>query len=356
MAEDFVLEANKGYILGLDLDYMEYDNTAFWANNISNVELYFPSQTTISSIKQTEVTIPALGEEYRCTINRGTSEGDRRIKDSFWRCIGVPSYNEFAGEVTSGKGGSTINWQTSYSTFPFLYAWNMSDNTLTPQNTSTFAFKPMHAYLVQIQDAIYWNMVSATPSPIVARRERAEHETEHNWCLTLSKDSSFVDQTYVRMSNLEQVTNSFDFNQDLIKEMNASRSNIYTLVGYERLAANSMPIEFTNTTIIPVGVNIKTTGEYTFAMPEGTNGVGITLVDTETNVRTSLSAFNYTVNLNAGQYDSRFILEISPISQTTTGVEEINDPSSNVRKLMIDGILYIIHEGKMYDARGARVE
>ena len=356
MADTMVLRAYQGYILGLDLDYMEYDNTAFWANNISNVELYFPSQTTISSIKQTEVTIPALGEEYRCTINRGTSEGDRRIKDSFWRCIGVPSYNEFAGELTSGKGGSTINWQTSYSTFPFLYAWNMSDNTLTPQNTSTFAFKPMHAYLVQIQDAIYWNMVSATPSPIVARRERAEHETEHNWCLTLSKDSSFVDQTYVRMSNLEQVTNSFDFNQDLIKEMNASRSNIYTLVGYERLAANSMPIESTNTTIIPVGVNIKTTGEYTFAMPEGTNGVGITLVDTETNVRTSLSAFNYTVNLNAGQYDSRFILEISPISQTTTGVEEINDPSSNVRKLMIDGILYIIHEGKMYDARGARVE
>ena len=158
------------------------------------------------------------------------------------------------------------------------------------------------------------------------------------------------------MSNLEQVTSSFDFNQDLIKEMNTSRSNIYTLVGYERLAANSMPIETTNTTIVPVGVNIKTTGEYTFAIPEGTNGIGITLVDTEANVRTSLSAFDYTVNLNAGEYDSRFILEISPISPIATGVEDINDPSSNVRKLMIDGILYIIHEGKMYDARGARVE
>ena len=356
LAEDFILEAYKGYILGLDLDYMEYDNTTFWANNISNVELYFPSQTTMTTIKQTEVTIPALGEEYRCTINRGTAEGDRRIKDSFWRCIGVPSYDEFAGELKAGKGGSTINWQPEGNNFPFLYAWNMDDNTLTPQATSTFAFKPMHAYLVQIQDAIYWNLVSATPSSIVARRERAENESEHNWCLTLSKDSTFVDQTYVRMSNLEQVTSSFDFNQDLIKEMNTSRSNIYTLVGYERLAANSMPIETTNTTIVPVGVNIKTTGEYTFAIPEGTNGIGITLVDTEANVRTSLSAFDYTVNLNAGEYDSRFILEISPISPIATGVEDINDPSSNVRKLMIDGILYIIHEGKMYDARGARVE
>ncbi len=360
MAEDYVLEAYKGYILGLDLDYMGYDNTTFWANNISNVELYFPSQTTMSSIKQTEVTIPALGEEYRCTINRGTPEGDRRIKDSFWRCIGVPSYNEFAGELKSGNSsGSTIAWQTNENQFPFLYAWNMTDNSLTAQSTSTFSFKPMHAYLVQIQDAIYWNMVSATPASIVARRVAKEAEIEYNWRLEISKDSTFVDQTYVRMSNIEQVTDTFDFGQDLVKELNATRSNIYTFVGYERLAANSMPLETEQTTIVPLGLNIKTAGDYTFAMPDGTNGVGVTLVDTEANVRTSLSALDYTVSLEAGEYTGRFVLEISPIQNTPTDLGNVqgdNVQGTKARKVMIDGILYIVKDGKMYDARGARVE
>lgn len=357
MAEDFVLEAYKGYILGLDLDYMEYDNTTFWANNISNVELYFPSQTTMTTIKQTEVTIPALSEEYRCTINRGGTDGDRRVKDSFWRCIGVPSYDEFAGELKAGKGGATINWQPEGDNFPFLYAWNMDDNTLTPQATSTFAFKPMHAYLVQIQNAIYWNMVSATPSSIVARREHAANTTEYSWRLELQKDSAFVDQAYIRMSDNEQVTDTFDFGQDLSKELNYTRSNIYTMLGYERLAANSIPVKRTNTTTIPVGLNIKTTGDYTFAMPDGTSGVGVTLVDNVTNVRTSLSALDYTVNLTAGDYTDRFFLEISPVQETPTDIVNTGDGiDGNARKMIIDGLLYIVRDGKMYDATGARVE
>lgn len=359
VAQGYTLNAYQGYLLNINLNKMAYDDNTFWANNISNVELYFPSKTSMSSIQQTEVTIPALEEEYRCTINRGTAEGDRRIKDSFWRCIGVPSYNEFAGELKSGNSsGSTIAWQTSYNTFPFLYVWNMSDNTLTAQSTSNFSFQPMHAYLVQIQDAIYWNMVSATPASIVARRVAKEAESEYNWRLALSRDSLFEDQTYIRMSDIEQITDSFDFGQDLVKELN-SRSNLYTYIGYEKVAANSMPVEREQTTVVPVGVTIKNAGEYTFAMPEGTNGVGVTLVDTEANVRTSLSALDYTVSLEAGEYTGRFVLEISPIQNTPTDLGNVpsdQGQSTKAQKVLIDGILYIVKDGKIYDARGARVE
>lgn len=367
MAEDFVLEANKGYILGLDLDYMEYDNTTFWANNISNVELYFPSTVSVETLQSTNCTIPALntieGDPYRCTINRGTAEGDRRIKDSYWRCLGVPSFNIYNSALQDGSG-NTITWKTNYNwvaddaAFPFLYAWNMTDNSLTVQGTSAFNFKPMHAYLAQIPGEIRWTAVSAKPSSIVARQKNSETNVNREWRLELQKDSTFMDQTYVRMSNLEQVTDTFDFGQDLVKELNATRSNIYTFVGYERLAANSMPIQTEQTTIVPLGLNIKTTGDYTFAMPDGTNGVGVTLVDTEANVRTSLSALDYTVNLTAGQYDSRFVLEISPVQEVITDIEPVSDSSlkGRAQKKMIDGILYIVRDGKIYDARGARIE
>ena len=364
MLEDFTLKANEGYILGLDLDFMQVDNTAFWSNGISTVELYFPSTVNLETLKQTNVTIPALSSDYKCTINRGTPEGDRRVKDSYWRCLGVPSFNIYNSALKDGSG-KTIEWKTDYtwhadeSEFPFIYMWNKADNTLTAQSTSAFNFLPMHAYLVQNGGEINWTAVSAKPSSIVARQESAIMPNEYNWRITLSRDSVTEDQTYVRMTNLEQVTDSFDFGQDLVKELNTGRSDIYTFIGYERVAANSRPIETTQTTIVPMGLNIETTGDYTFSIPEGTDGVGVVLVDEATGIRTSLGALDYTVTLQQGDYTNRFYLEISPIQNTPTGLEEPTSNSSlkgRAQKRIIDGVLYIVRDGKIFDARGARVE
>lgn len=366
VAQGYKLEKNQGYILELNLKAMAADNTTFWSNGISTIELYFPSTVNQDILKQTDITIPALSDEYKCTINRGTEEGDRRVKDSYWRCIGVPSYNLYNSTLKDGSGND-ITWKTDYTwynderEFPFIYMWNKTDNTLTPQSTSAFLFQPMHAYLTQIKSAIVWTAVSAKPSSIVARRARKEATKEYNWRIELKQDTTFLDQTYVRMTDLEQVTDSFDFGQDLIKELN-SRSNIYTFIGYEKVAANSMTLHTDQTTVIPVGANITTEGDYTFALPDGADGIGVTLIDAETGTRTNLSAgMDYTVYLEKGTHDNRFWLEISPVQQTPTDIELINgengDASLNgVRKVLIDGLLYIVKDGKLFDARGARVE
>lgn len=362
VAQGYKLEKNQGYILELNLSAMAADNTTFWSNGISTIELYFPSTVNQETLKQTNCTIPALSDEYECKINRGTTEGDRRVKDSYWRCIGVPSYNLYNSTLKDGSGND-ITWKTNYTwynderEFPFIYMWNKTDNTLTPQATSAFTFQPMHAYLTQIKSAIVWTAVSAKPSSIVARRASKEATKEYNWRIELKQDTTFLDQTYVRMTDLEQVTDSFDFGQDLIKELN-SRSNIYTFIGYEKVAANSMTLHTDQTTVIPVGANITTEGDYTFALPDGADGIGVTLIDAETGTRTNLSAgMDYTVYLEKGTHDNRFLLEISPVKGTETGIDPGVDARENgVRKVMIDGLLYIVKDGKLFDARGARVE
>lgn len=364
MLEDFTLKANEGYILGLDLDFMQVDNTAFWSNGISTVELYFPSTVNLETLQQTDVTIPALSSDYKCTINRGTPEGDRRVKDSYWRCLGVPSFNIYNSALKDGSG-STIEWKTDYTwhaderEFPFIYMWNKADNTLTAQSTSAFNFLPMHAYLVQNGGEIKWTAVSAKPSSIVARKENDMPATTYEWRLTLNQDSNMVDQTFVRMTNLEQVTDTFDFGQDMSKEFNKTRSNLYSFINYERAAANCLTLNTESNTIIPLGLNIIAGGDYTLAMPDGTNGVGITLVDEATGTRTNISAgLTYPVTLEKGDYTNRFFLEISPIKTTPTGIEDVqggNVQSAKVHKVMIDGILYIVKDGKIFDARGARL-
>ena len=121
------------------------------------------------------------------------------------------------------------------------------------------------------------------------------------------------------------------------------------------VAGNVKPIR-TETTIVPVGVKIATTGEYTFSMPEGTNGVGVILVDNIAGTRTNLALEDYTVNLTQGNIDNRFMLEISPIVQSPTDIEQTSsDSKDGVRKVIVDGILYIVKDGVVFDAQGNRV-
>ena len=118
-----------------------------------------------------------------------------------------------------------------------------------------------------------------------------------------------------------------------------------------------MTLHTDQTTVIPVGANITTEGDYTFALPDGADGIGVTLIDEETGTRTNLSAgMDYTVYLEKGTHDNRFWLEISPVQQTPTDIEAVSGQPSEVRKVLIDGILYIVKDGKLFDARGARVE
>ena len=113
------------------------------------------------------------------------------------------------------------------------------------------------------------------------------------------------------------------------------------------------------TTLVPVGVKTTAAGEYTFAMPEGTNGVNVVLIDNIAGTRTNLALSDYTVTLGKGDLSDRFMLEIAPIKQMPTDIENVQEDnvhSTKVRKVMIDGILYIVKDGKVFDARGAKVK
>jgi hypothetical protein len=114
----FVLKANEGYLLSLDLSQMEYDDTThFWRNQIHNVELFFPSAVPLGTIEETNATIDALPDTYECKINNNKDGSnpvaDHRIKDSYWRCIGVPSFAGYDGSLSDGS--STITWQSHFS-------------------------------------------------------------------------------------------------------------------------------------------------------------------------------------------------------------------------------------------------
>ena len=349
----YKLEAGKGYILALDLDLMRDNNDSFWAHDIQQVELFFPSAAAVENIQKTDTEINIPAHECTITARPGMSD-DRRKKDSHWNIIGVPSYANYGSALKDGSG-ETITWNDNPATkdLPFLYEWNMVDNTYSVQSGTTYPFKSMHAYMVQYNGKLKWLLASATPSPVIARQTDAPKDVEFR--IELQAGEKTADQTFVKMSTDEQISTAFDFNYDLSKQMNSGKANIYTMVeGYIQTAGNCLPMS-EQTTVVPVGVKIAADGDYTFAIPDGTAGIGVTLIDTATGIRTNLSALTYTIALTAGTYDNRFVLEFSPIRNVPTEQPDVRSQKSEVSKVLIDGLLYIVRDNKMYDARGAMV-
>lgn len=344
------LKANEGYILTLGSEMLRSDNTDIWVNNIDQVELFFPSAAVVENIEKTDATVTL--DAYTCTETRDS----RNIKDSHWHCMGVPSYANYDKNVTDGS--SAISWGTerwSALNVPFLYNWNKVDNTLTVHTSNDYDFQAMHAYMVQYHGDVKWSSTSVPKA--VAARKRAGYKGSYEFRLELQKDGVMTDQTYVNLTDDEQATKAFDFNLDLSKE-GSTRSTICTVTSDAiPVAGNSMPLETESTTVVPVSVSIKVDGEYTFAMPDGTEGMVVTLVDNETNMHTNLALGTYTLELTAGTYEGRFALEIDPRNAPTT-IDIIGGEGEDAapRKVFINGLMYILRGDKVYDANGRVVQ
>ena len=364
-----VLQPNEGYILTLETELLGEESDVWGPDQRSNqIELFFPSTGSLGSITNASVTqtLPA----HTCTIDKtkdqfGNPTGlqdspdpstsyNRTVFDSHWNIMSVPTYVNVDDPNfvnTTWIGGEKGNVGPK-----FLYTWNMDDNTLTATSGKGFMYHAMHAYTVQYYGNVTW---TTSVTPPVAPQRNTEYRGEYEFCLEVQQDDQMIDRTFVRLSDDENVTPGFEFSEDMTKQFNSRKANIFTIAGNTSLGGNSLPLSTTQTTVVPVGVKIKSAGDYTFSIPEGTDGIGVTLVDNETGVRTLLSALDYTVNLTAGTHDGRFILEISPIYNTPTGMEEPTSDSSlkgRAQKRIIDGVLYIVKDGKIFDARGTRVE
>lgn len=320
--KNFVLEANVGYGLALDIEAIE------WPHGIEQQNLYFPSKEKISTIASeltsTTVEVPA----HTCIIERD----DRKTKDSHWNVIGVPSYAD-AEDVVSPDG------------LKFLYEWNPQNNKLSVSNATTHTFKAMHSYMVQFAGKIYWEEKTIAPAALAAKAPAKESTLLQ---LTLTEGDKQLDQTYVELT--DEATAAFDMNMDLTKFFNTGHANIYSCIQTVPVAANMLPVQSVQ---VPLGIQVVKEGSYTIALPASVDAALVTLIDNQTQTHTCLNTSDYTVTLPAGTYENRFFLAVEPQRVVTSNPTNEQDTAPTV-KFIKDGQLYILHQGVIYDAQGRR--
>ena len=332
---DVTLEAGVGYVLCLDLDQLGKSSPVYGKSD--HISIYFPSAADISTISAQaleDVEVPA----HDCTINRPTPDGDRRTKDNNWNLIGVPSYSDVNSNIGKLKAGD----------LQFVYQYIAKENRYESQAATEF--NTMHAYMVQFAGIIPWSTLNTAPAAIAARRN-ATGKDQYTLRLALQQDDAQCDHTFIRLL-AEGVTAEFDMNADLCKIIN-SGANIYSMIGNVEVAANVLPIE---ERVIPLGLDIHETGNYTFAMPDGTDGITAILIDYETGKETNLLLADYTTELREGTNNERFALRLRPNHVATEVENTISSTDDNVHKYIINGALYILNNGQLYDAQGRMVQ
>ena len=146
-----------------------------------------------------------------------------------------------------------------------------------------------------------------------------------------------------------------------MKYSNAGKLNLYTLnADNQQLAFNGLSEEDA-VAPIPVGATIPTTGEYTFAFDAERYNMSLVdtvmLIDYTEGTQTNLLYNNYTFTAEKGKNEGRFalLIRLAKEPQIVTNLDETYD-ADKPRKIIRDGILYIIRDDKMYNALGAEVK
>ncbi len=367
MSPKDTLKAGEGYLLAFDKknatwNEIEVDKTD--ANGdviegqkeiISMLRLYFPSigsgfDLQQQSTQQLTVTYP----NHPCTLTLH----NRYLQDSNWKMIGTTSYNNATVKEYDKDNDPEYKELTEAPSFRYQYSYTFDNNNnrtsynYTPEDGKTATYKSFYGYMVQFAGTITWNPINETvPEPLAApRRAQAERSSVTMRLELANTEGEKQDQTFVALD--EDGTTTFDQNKDLNKVFNSGKPNIYTLSEGIPFAGNTLPME---EVIVPVGVKIATEGEYTFRMPDGTEGMVVELIDYETNTRTNLLLDDYTITLSAGSYENRFALHIQPQKDVTTGVGNVGDEAKGIEKYLIDGKLIIRTAEGIFDAQGHRL-
>ena len=204
----------------------------------------------------------------------------------------------------------------------------------------------MHAYLVQNGAPIIWTNVSA-PNACVAARKSNSDDLEYE--LVLQHNGIESDHTFIRLSDHSAITTDFDFGYDLSKEQRPG-DMLYSLIGYERAAANCMPF-MEDSLSVPLGIQTTESGDYTLSLRTRPIGPAVVLMDSLSGQRTNLMRDSYTVHLNADTYPQRFTLLIGTQDEVTTGWynETPSMPTDRACKYMHNGMLYIFRDGQYYN-------
>lgn len=345
------LRAGEGYSLTVDKSAV-----GTWYGKGAKY-LFFPSmQTGFNITKLSDIDAQVTYPDQPCNINlqypddpEDTNHRDRRKYDSNWKLIGPKNYNNITIRSSNITGDETY-----YLNKPsFVYVLDKDGKEYISQSTKDFVFRAFFSYFVQFAGTITWQQYTQSetlkPAPRYApqtTRKPAEFRIDLK-----DLNDNELDRTFVALSPIG--TEGFDLNLDLTK-IDVQHPMIYTISENTDYAGNTLSL---NTDTVALVVKTGTGGSYTIALPNENNDYDVVLVDKFEQQVNVLTPEGYPIQVEPGITRNRFYLVFAP----KTGTSQPDGPTTNlpktatdtnVRKVLINGKIYIVRDNRLYDITG----
>ena len=338
-------------------------------------ELIFPMAiggTNLTNIENTKTAKTVAIHQY---TNAGTT-----INNHNWNLVAHPyvsAFEPYSGDkITAGileytepaSPGEQGTWEIKNTSNVYLTMPSFNNNAITYTQTLAGDITSLDPFLaVFVQGAGEGDLtfeqtgrkLSASARHLAAA---AEDEDESIFVGVTLSGNGESDQTCVRIR--PDFTDEYQLGYDLDKFVTfyTSRPQVYMKTPSYRLAFQAVSDEVAKSSFLPMGVYCYQAGTYTFALNERfpTDEVeAVYLFDKQTGVTTNLLYDTYSFSATKQVYtNTRFSLNVivnRRAPQTATGMETTHAPNEVVRKILINGHVYIQRGGVIYDVTGKQM-
>ena len=354
------LKAGVGYNIAVSSKYLK--------------ELIFPMALSSTNLTNEEDT------KTSNTVTLTQYTGPSSINNHNWNLIAHPYVSAFDayedGKITAGwlecvspkTEEAEAVWKYTDETNVYLTMPSFNAGKITYEqkiSSSISKLDPFLAVFVQgagTGDLTFDQGNRQLTAP--ARHLAAEAENEDASIfvgVTLSGNGQ-SDQTNLRIR--PDFTDEYQLGYDLQKftTFYTARPQIYMKPADLQLAFQAVNDEKAKTSFIPMGVYCYTAGTYTFGLSEDypiDEVAAVYLHDAVTGTTTNLLYETHTITTTKQLYtNTRFSLNVivnRKVPQVTTDIDVTNAPNGVVRKLLINGHVYIQRGEDIYDVTGKQL-
>ena len=338
-------------------------------------ELIFPMAiggTNLTNIENTKTAKTVAIHQY---TNAGTT-----INNHNWNLVAHPyvsAFEPYSGDkITAGileytepaSPGEQGTWELKNTSNVYLTMPSFNNNAITYTQTLADDITSIDPFLaVFVQGAGEGNLTFKQSGRKLSAPARhlaaaAEDEDESIFVGVTLSGNGESDQTCVRIR--PDFTDEYQLGYDLDKFVTfyTSRPQVYMKTPSYRLAFQAVSDEVAKSTFLPMGVYCYQAGTYTFALNDRfpTDEVeAVYLFDKQTGVTTNLLYDTYSFSATKQVYtNTRFSLNVivnRRAPKTPTGMENAHAPNEVVRKILINGHVYIQRGGVIYDVTGKQM-
>ena len=374
-AEDYTMQAGQGYLFGIqDQAAKVQDDGRQHTKRVMRFTMRPPVATWLTKERD--------GGSTAATVSPSACTDPLLAFHAGWNLVGNPYMHTYSTGTVSGGNESGLSngawtkkmngavWTGSWildtgraTNVPYITKYNPATNDYpyTQVLASGQTLRPFEAVFIQVNEGNTINFLNnmAVPAHAPAYQRFIQPDEPIRTGITLT-GVGHTDRTGVVLS--EEYTTQYEIGADLQKMLNGGL-NLYTInADAQQLAFNGLSEEDAIAPI-PVGVTLPTAGEYTFSFDADQYNMSavdtVMLIDYTEGTQTNLLYQNYTFTANKGKNETRFalLIRLAKSPEITTNLEntDIND-SEKPRKIIRDGMLFIIRDEKIYNALGVEVQ